>query len=249
MTQMEKENSHETELSNSKPDAEKSKPASEESKKETSKNLPINTDNKSESIKKSPPSSDNLSTENTQNVVDTAVEKKEFTEDPPAKPPPLSNDSIVKSEISSNSNNKSNGSVEKNTAVKKTSGDNKNGKNTKSGKNKTANKLGLKFYPGAKLEAKDFNEKWQVFEIMILILYNLFILIICFYVISRYAARVVETDWAEREVLIHFDKWSSRYNEWIPMDSSRLRSFQMQPRYVIIIYIENTMFIYSFIEC
>ncbi|XP_014300215.1 PHD finger protein 20 isoform X2 [Microplitis demolitor] len=205
MTQMEKENSHETELSNSKPDAEKSKPASEESKKETSKNLPINTDNKSESIKKSPPSSDNLSTENTQNVVDTAVEKKEFTEDPPAKPPPLSNDSIVKSEISSNSNNKSNGSVEKNTAVKKTSGDNKNGKNTKSGKNKTANKLGLKFYPGAKLEAKDFNEKW-------------------------YAARVVETDWAEREVLIHFDKWSSRYNEWIPMDSSRLRSFQMQPR-------------------
>ncbi|XP_057336685.1 PHD finger protein 20 isoform X3 [Microplitis mediator] len=202
MTQMEKENSHETELPNSKPDAGKSKPAAEESKKETSKNLPINSDKKSESIKKSP-SSDNLSIQNTQNVVDTAVEKKEFTQDPPAEPPPLSKDSMVKSEITNSSNNKSNGSVEKNTAVKKT-GDIKNGKNTKSGKNKTANKLGLKFYPGAKLEAKDFNEKW-------------------------YAARVVETDWAEREVLIHFDKWSSRYNEWIPMDSSRLRSFQMQP--------------------
>ncbi|XP_046414567.1 PHD finger protein 20 isoform X2 [Neodiprion fabricii] len=63
---------------------------------------------------------------------------------------------------------------------------------------------GLKFFPGAKLEAKDFNEKW-------------------------YSARVVETDWVEREVLIHFDKWSSRFDEWIPMDSSRLRVLQVQP--------------------
>ncbi|XP_076686352.1 PHD finger protein MBD-R2 isoform X4 [Andrena cerasifolii] len=62
---------------------------------------------------------------------------------------------------------------------------------------------GLKFFPGAKLEAKDFNEKW-------------------------YSAKVVETDWEEREVLIHFDKWSSRFDEWIPMDSSRLRVLQTQ---------------------
>lgn len=60
---------------------------------------------------------------------------------------------------------------------------------------------GLNFLPGSKLEAKDFNEKW-------------------------YAARVVETDWIEREVLIHFDKWSTRFDEWIPMDSSRLRISQ-----------------------
>ncbi|XP_034934323.1 uncharacterized protein MBD-R2 [Chelonus insularis] len=71
-----------------------------------------------------------------------------------------------------------------------------------SGSTKVVNKSGLKFYPGARLEAKDFNEKW-------------------------YAARIVETDWVEREVLIHFDKWSSRFDEWIPMDSSRLRVLQL----------------------
>ncbi|XP_076228860.1 PHD finger protein MBD-R2 isoform X2 [Nomia melanderi] len=70
-------------------------------------------------------------------------------------------------------------------------------------KTKVLNRDGLKFFPGAKLEAKDFNDKW-------------------------YSAKVVETDWDEREVLIHFDKWSSRFNEWIPMDSSRLRVLQTQ---------------------
>ncbi|KZC14266.1 PREDICTED: uncharacterized protein LOC107192360 [Dufourea novaeangliae] len=70
-------------------------------------------------------------------------------------------------------------------------------------KTKVLNRDGLKFFPGAKLEAKDFNEKW-------------------------YSAKVVETDWEEREVLIHFDKWSSRFDEWIPMDSSRLRVLQTQ---------------------
>ncbi|XP_025157823.1 PHD finger protein 20 isoform X2 [Harpegnathos saltator] len=71
-------------------------------------------------------------------------------------------------------------------------------------KPKVLNKDGLKFYPGAKLEAKDFSEKW-------------------------YSAKVVETDWDEREVLIHFDKWNSRFDEWIPMDSSRLRVLQTPP--------------------
>ncbi|XP_076246985.1 PHD finger protein MBD-R2 isoform X3 [Calliopsis andreniformis] len=70
-------------------------------------------------------------------------------------------------------------------------------------KTKILNRDGLMFFPGAKLEAKDFNEKW-------------------------YSAKVVETDWEEREVLIHFDKWSSRFDEWIPMDSSRLRVLQRQ---------------------
>ncbi|XP_072765570.1 PHD finger protein 20 isoform X4 [Anoplolepis gracilipes] len=72
-------------------------------------------------------------------------------------------------------------------------------------KPKVLNRDGTKFYPGAKLEAKDFNEKW-------------------------YSAKVVETDWDEREVLIHFDKWSSRFDEWIPMDSSRLRVLQTPPQ-------------------
>nr|XP_033340930.1 PHD finger protein 20 [Megalopta genalis] len=70
-------------------------------------------------------------------------------------------------------------------------------------KTKVLSRDGLKFFPGAKLEAKDFNDKW-------------------------YSAKVVETDWDEREVLIHFDKWSSRFDEWIPMDSSRLRVLQTQ---------------------
>lgn len=72
-------------------------------------------------------------------------------------------------------------------------------------KSKSVNRRGLNFFPGDKLEAKDFNEKW-------------------------YSARVVETDWVEREVLIHFDKWSSRFDEWIPMDSPRLRMLQAQSR-------------------
>ncbi|KAK0077917.1 hypothetical protein PV325_003286 [Microctonus aethiopoides] len=75
------------------------------------------------------------------------------------------------------------------------------------------NRSGLKFFPDAKLEAKDFNEKWQV----ILLFFLPF-------------SRVVETDWVDREVLIHFDKWSSRFDEWIPMDSSRLRVPQISLR-------------------
>ncbi|XP_014204979.1 PHD finger protein 20-like protein 1 [Copidosoma floridanum] len=76
---------------------------------------------------------------------------------------------------------------------------------SKSSSSKMSNRAGLNFIVGSKLEAKDFNEKW-------------------------YSAKVVETDWSEREVLIHFEKWNSRYDEWIPMDSSRLRVLQTNPR-------------------
>lgn len=55
---------------------------------------------------------------------------------------------------------------------------------------------------------------------------NEHILINMYVIFCRYSAKVVETDWDEREVLIHFDKWSSRFDEWIPMDSSRLRVLQ-----------------------
>jgi PHD finger protein 20 len=43
-------------------------------------------------------------------------------------------------------------------------------------------------------------------------------------IILRYPARVVEVDYDDREVLVHFDRWSSRYDEWIKMDSPRLRA-------------------------
>jgi PHD finger protein 20 len=41
-----------------------------------------------------------------------------------------------------------------------------------------------------------------------------------------YPARVVEEDYEENEVLIHFEKFSSKYDEWICMDSPRLRPLQ-----------------------
>ncbi|XP_015180714.1 PREDICTED: uncharacterized protein LOC107068609 isoform X4 [Polistes dominula] len=77
-------------------------------------------------------------------------------------------------------------------------------KNSNNSKAKVLTCGGLKFFQGAKLEAKDFNETW-------------------------YSAKVVETDWEDREVLIHFDNWSTRFDEWIPMDSSRLRVLQTVP--------------------
>nr|CAD7437673.1 unnamed protein product [Timema bartmani] len=61
---------------------------------------------------------------------------------------------------------------------------------------------GINFHPGLRLEAKDLgNDKW-------------------------YGVKVVEVDWVEEDVLIHFEKWSQRYDEWISMDSPRLRSAQ-----------------------
>ncbi|XP_044008198.1 uncharacterized protein LOC122852461 isoform X3 [Aphidius gifuensis] len=60
---------------------------------------------------------------------------------------------------------------------------------------------GLTFFIGSRLEAKDYHNQW-------------------------FPAKVVEIDWTEREILIHFDKWNSRYDEWIPIDSSRLRKIQ-----------------------
>ncbi|XP_014226245.1 PHD finger protein 20-like [Trichogramma pretiosum] len=74
-----------------------------------------------------------------------------------------------------------------------------------SSKAKIINRSDIVFSPGFKLEAKDFNDVW-------------------------YSARVVEVDHQEKDVLIHFDKWSTRYDEWIPMDSSRLRMMTQSPK-------------------
>lgn len=34
---------------------------------------------------------------------------------------------------------------------------------------------------------------------------------------------MIEVDEDSREVLVHFDRWSSRYDEYIPIDGGRLR--------------------------
>ncbi|CAG5074088.1 Similar to PHF20L1: PHD finger protein 20-like protein 1 (Homo sapiens), partial [Cotesia congregata] len=162
MTQLEPENIPEAQGSNSKP---------EELKKEVpNKDLLINSSNKFESIKK-PAGSDNLGIQ-IQNVIDTTVEKKEFTEkfteDPPAEPPPLLDDPVDNVKLNEDSC-KSNGDIENNIQEPNV----ENGKFSK----------------------------------------------------SRNAV-VVETDWREREILINFDKRRPTTNEWISMDSPRLRSIR-----------------------
>ena len=54
------------------------------------------------------------------------------------------------------------------------------------------------YEPGIKLEVSDYAGKW-------------------------YPAKVVEVDGDENEILVHFEHWSARFDEWIKMDSNRLR--------------------------
>lgn len=54
------------------------------------------------------------------------------------------------------------------------------------------------YTPGTRVEARDFQDKW-------------------------YPAKVVSVDEEDGDVLIHFEGWSSRYDEWLPADSPRLR--------------------------
>ncbi|XP_013405802.1 PHD finger protein 20 isoform X2 [Lingula anatina] len=63
---------------------------------------------------------------------------------------------------------------------------------------KPPNRAGITWKPGEKLEAKDFLQKW-------------------------YPAKIVEIDQKEEEVLIHFEGWNSRFDEWLEMTSERLR--------------------------
>ena len=59
----------------------------------------------------------------------------------------------------------------------------------------------MNFTINSRIEALDFNNEW-------------------------YPARIAEVDYEENEVLIHFEKFSSKYDEWICMNSSRLRPLQ-----------------------
>lgn len=38
-----------------------------------------------------------------------------------------------------------------------------------------------------------------------------------------YPAKVMNIDWEKQEILVHYSNWSSRYDEWISMKSSRVR--------------------------
>ena len=40
---------------------------------------------------------------------------------------------------------------------------------------------------------------------------------------TRYPARIVEINEEDCDVLIHFEGWNARYDEWVPMTSDRLR--------------------------
>lgn len=47
-----------------------------------------------------------------------------------------------------------------------------------------------------------------------------------FCVSYRYPSRIEKIDYDEGKMLIHFDRWSHRYDEWILWDSHRLRPLE-----------------------
>ncbi|OCT75030.1 PHD finger protein 20-like protein 1 isoform X2 [Xenopus laevis] len=66
---------------------------------------------------------------------------------------------------------------------------------------KPPSRPGITFEIGARLEAQDYLQKW-------------------------YPSKIEKIDYEEEKLLIHFEHWSSRYDEWIHWDSSRLRSLE-----------------------
>ncbi|XP_046703282.1 PHD finger protein 20-like protein 1 isoform X2 [Silurus meridionalis] len=63
---------------------------------------------------------------------------------------------------------------------------------------KPPNRPGITFEVGARVEAQDYLQKW-------------------------YPSRIEKIDYDEGKMLVHFDRWSHRYDEWILWDSNRLR--------------------------
>ncbi|XP_078664482.1 PHD finger protein 20-like isoform X3 [Branchiostoma floridae x Branchiostoma belcheri] len=57
---------------------------------------------------------------------------------------------------------------------------------------------GIPLKVGAKMEAMDYLKKW-------------------------YPAKIEEVDYEEREILVHFEGWNHRYDEWLTFDSDRIR--------------------------
>uniref|UniRef100_A0A8C5MYU1 PHD finger protein 20 like 1 n=1 Tax=Leptobrachium leishanense TaxID=445787 RepID=A0A8C5MYU1_9ANUR len=63
------------------------------------------------------------------------------------------------------------------------------------------NRPGITFEVGARLEAQDYLLKW-------------------------YPSKIEKIDYEQEKMLIHFERWSSRYDEWIHWDSTRLRPLE-----------------------
>uniref|UniRef100_A0A6A7FVI3 Mucin-5AC-like n=1 Tax=Hirondellea gigas TaxID=1518452 RepID=A0A6A7FVI3_9CRUS len=58
---------------------------------------------------------------------------------------------------------------------------------------------GIVFVPGAKLQVLEtIDNKW-------------------------YESKVVEVDWGELDILVHYQKWNDRFDEWLKMDSKRIK--------------------------
>ncbi|XP_069813185.1 PHD finger protein 20-like protein 1 isoform X3 [Dendropsophus ebraccatus] len=60
---------------------------------------------------------------------------------------------------------------------------------------------GITFEIGARLEAQDYLQKW-------------------------YPSKIEKMDYEEGKMLVHFERWSSRYDEWIQWDSNRIRPLE-----------------------
>ncbi|GAB6020004.1 hypothetical protein CHUAL_002754 [Chamberlinius hualienensis] len=67
-----------------------------------------------------------------------------------------------------------------------------------SASNSTSSRSLIRFQVGGRLEARDYLNMW-------------------------YPSRIIQVDWDNREILIHFERWNSRFDEWVSMDSPRLR--------------------------
>uniref|UniRef100_A0A672JXJ0 PHD finger protein 20-like protein 1 n=1 Tax=Sinocyclocheilus grahami TaxID=75366 RepID=A0A672JXJ0_SINGR len=66
---------------------------------------------------------------------------------------------------------------------------------------KLPNRPGITFEVGARVEAQDYLQKW-------------------------YPSRIEKIDYDEGKMLVHFDRWSHRYDEWILWDSNRVRPLE-----------------------
>ncbi|KAM6215067.1 PHD finger protein 20-like protein 1 [Rhynchocyon petersi] len=66
---------------------------------------------------------------------------------------------------------------------------------------KPPHRPGITFEIGARLEALDYLQKW-------------------------YPSRIEKIDYEEGKMLVHFERWSHRYDEWIYWDSNRLRPLE-----------------------
>ncbi|RXG54175.1 PHD finger protein 20-like protein 1 [Armadillidium vulgare] len=71
-------------------------------------------------------------------------------------------------------------------------------------------KPGINFVQGAKLEVLDSRDnKW-------------------------YQCKVVQVDWGELDILVHYERWSVRFDEWLKMDSTRIRPLTLKDKSKVI---------------